>query len=102
MSILVDKTRASGAGLRPEGTFHAQQCIAYGTKIVGGVTPGKGGTKHLDRAGVQHRAEAVKRPAPTPRDLRAAAVRGRRHDGSRRRKIALVVCITEGIRRWTW
>ena len=61
MSILVDKnTRAIVQGLTGhEGSFHAQQMIDYGTKIVAGVTPGKGGTKHLGVPVFNTVAEAV-------------------------------------------
>ena len=49
MSILVNKrTRVICQGFTgPQGTLHSQQALAYGTKLVGGVTPGKGGTQHL-------------------------------------------------------
>ena len=50
MSILVNKrSRIIVQGFTgKQGTFHAQQCLAYGTRIVGGVTPGRGGTQNLD------------------------------------------------------
>lgn len=56
MSVLINKDTKVICGASPvAGTFHSEQAIAYGTQMVGGVTPGKGGTTH-GPAGVQHRA----------------------------------------------
>jgi len=100
MSILVDKnTRVICQGFTgKQGTFHSEQAIAYGTNLVGGVTPGKGGSTHLDRPVFNTVADAVQQtgadatmiyvPAAFAADsiLEAAAA-----------GIKVIVCITEGI-----
>ena len=91
MSVLIDKnTRVVVQGITGrEGSFHAQQMLDYGTKVVAGVTPGKGGTKHLGVPVFNTVAEAV---AKTRREcvdyFCAAAVCRRRDSRSCRRRIA--------------
>lgn len=100
MSILIDSnTRVICQGFTgAQGTFHSEQAIAYGTRMLGGVTPGKGGQEHLGLPVFNTVAEAVARcgaeasviyvPAPFCKDsILEAADAG----------IKLVVCITEGI-----
>jgi len=100
MSILVnEKTRLLVQGFTGrEGTFHSQQMIEYGTNVVGGVTPGKGGTKHLERPVFNTVADGVKATGANatvilvPPAYSADAILEAADAG-----VALVVCITEGI-----
>lgn len=100
MSILVDKnTRVICQGFTgANGTFHSEQAIAYGTQLVGGVTPGKGGTRHLDRPVFNTVAEAVRATGAdasvifVPPPFAADAIMEAADAG-----VKLVVCITEGI-----
>ncbi len=100
MSILVDRTtRVICQGFTgSQGTLHCEQAIAYGTQLVGGVTPGKGGTRHLDRPVFDTVAAAVEAtgatasviyvPAPACKDSILEALEA---------GIELIVCITEGV-----
>ena len=100
MAVLVDAhTRVITQGFTgAQGTFHSEQAIAYGTKVMGGVTPGKGGSQHLNlpvfdtvaeaKEATGATASAIYVPPPFAADAILEAIDA---------KVALVICITEGI-----
>ena len=100
MSVLVNKdSRIIVQGFTgAEGTFHTEQMIAYGTNIVGGVTPGKGGQIHLDKPVFNTVSESIEKVAANtsiifvPPAFAADAIMESAEAG-----IKVIICITEGI-----
>tara|TARA_B100001123_G_C15338266_1_gene1033729 strand:+ start:953 stop:1840 length:888 start_codon:yes stop_codon:yes gene_type:complete len=100
MSVIIDKnTKVICQGLTgSQGTFHSQQALEYGTKMVGGVTPGKGGTKHIGLPVFNTVEEAVKATKAdatviyVPAKFASAAI-----NEAIDSEIKIIVCITEGI-----